>query len=388
VNPSVGVKVDWWFFIAGMWLPDTTKVVQVWLRSRSMTETSRQFTQVHIDWHAIDRFRRLAGIALRKLEKEGVIHHTTYRRSKASGRLRSDVFEALVKRLGGTKDDFLLSRNPASEQRQHAFGLPPTAEWAVDESVVTSEWLTLPNGLQYKICRMKHLTIPDYYGRGKYFDLMSIPLDMRDAIQHRLQRHAVVAKSVVPTPYLTQVYSCIGDGARTGWWVIDRWISGTTLSSRLAREPWPRKQLASLMKEILTGLAALHEQGIILRELNPRCVCVPDSGSPAAITDFEMAKLFTGLPTVRNGAWPLNPYRAPEVDSEQVTPSTDLFSWAAVLLFASTGVEPDSTKFKSEIEKAKLPGTVAEVVTKCLSSAPSQRPRDCDAVRKAISKWT
>ena len=353
-----------------------------------MTESSRKFTQVHIDWEAIDRFRRRVGIPVHQLETEGVIHHTTYSRAKASGCMRNDVFESLVRRLGGTRGDFLLSPNPASEPHRHAFGLPPTAEWAVDESVVTSEWLTLPNGLQYKICRMKHLTIPDYFGRGKYFDLMSIPLDWRDAIQHRLQRHAIVAKSVVPTPHLTQVYSCIADGTRTGWWVIDRWISGATLSARLKLEPWPRKQLASLMKEILTGLAALHEQGIILRELNPRCVCVPDSGSPAAITDFEMAKLFTGLPTVRNGAWPLNPYRAPEVDSEQVTPSTDLFSWAAVLLFASTGVEPDSTKFKSEIEKAKLPGAVAEVVTQCLSAAPSRRPKDCAVVRKAISKWT
>ncbi|MEZ6127087.1 MAG: protein kinase [Planctomycetaceae bacterium] len=353
-----------------------------------MTETSRKFTQVHIDWDAIDRFRRRVGIPVHQLETEGVIHHTTYSRSKVSGCMRNDVFEALVKRLGGTRDDFLLSPVRPSGQSRSAFGLPPTAEWAVDESVVTSEWLTLPNGLQYKLCKMKHLTIPDYFGRGKYFDLMSIPLDQREAIQHRLQRHAVVAKSVVPTPHLTQVYSCIGDGTRTGWWVIDRWISGTTLNARLAQKPWPRKQLPRLMKEILMGLSALHEQGIILRELSPRCVTIPDSGSPATITDFEMAKLVTGLPTVRNGAWPRSPYRAPEVDSDQVTPSTDLFSWAAVMLFACTGVEPDSKKFKSEIEEANLPGTVAELVTKCLSSAPSRRPKDCEAVRKAISKWT
>ncbi|MCA9011938.1 MAG: protein kinase [Planctomycetaceae bacterium] len=353
-----------------------------------MTEMSRKYTQVKIDWHAIDRLRDLQGIAIRSLEKDGVINHTTYNRSKKSGCMRNDVFEAVVKRLGGERDDFLLSPNRASRSGRAVFGLPPTEEWAVDESTVCSEWITLPNGLQYKICKMKHITIADHFGRGKYFDLMSIPLHLRDTVMHRLERHAIVAKSVIPTPHLTQVYSCVADGTRAGWWVIDRWIDGATLSARLAKGVWPRKQLSRLMKDILNGLSALHDQAIILRELNPRCICVPDSGPQAVITDFEMAKLYSGQPTVRNGHWPSSRYRAPEVDSDQLTPSTDLFSWAMVLLFAANGTEPDSTNIRGELENAKLPGVVAEVVTKCLSSAPSRRPKNCEAVRKAISKWT
>ncbi|HRA88885.1 MAG TPA: hypothetical protein PK992_12465, partial [Planctomycetaceae bacterium] len=90
----------------------------------------------------------------------------------------------------------------------------------------------------------------------------------------------------------------------------------------------------------------------------------------------------------KNGVWPENPYRAPEVDSGQVAPSADLFSWAVILLHAATGTVPDEKRLKEMLVSAKLPAQVTEVVQKCLSSSPSRRPQDCETVRRALGKWS
>ena len=234
------------------------------------------------------------------------------------------------------------------------------------------------------------MTIAHHFGRGKFYDLLGVRKDLRETLKHQLERHARVSMSVEPNPHLPQLYSCVRAGQAEGWWVIDRWIEGKTRVpvTALLRIPWPRKQLPTLMKRILQGLAHLHSHKIVLRELNPGCVLISSEKAQPVITDLEMAKLFDGVPTVRNGSWPSSSFRAPEVESDQVAPSADLFSWAAVLLNLATGHVPNLVRIKEAIAEAALPDAVTDVVKKCLSSAPSRRPQDCESVRKAISKWT
>lgn len=155
------------------------------------------------------------------------------------------------------------------------------------------------------------------------------------------QRVADVGATVGTNPNVSQLYSCVRVGDGEGWWVIDRWIEGKTLEHRLENGPWPRSDLPRLMKQLLNGLAALHSHNIVLREMTPARVLIPEGKRPPILTDFEMAKIFNGTPTVRNGVWPPNPFRAPEVESGKVGPSADLFSWAVVLLNAATGIAPD-----------------------------------------------
>jgi serine/threonine protein kinase len=234
---------------------------------------------------------------------------------------------------------------------------------------------------------MRHLEIADHFGRGKFYDLLFVRKDLRDELKHQLERHAVVGKTVETSPYLPQLYSCVRVPTGVGWWVIDRWIEGSSLDASLSAGPLPRNALPRLMKDILNGLAVLHSHSIVLRELNPACVLIPTNKRPAMITDVEMAKLLNGGPTVRNGIWPPSPFRAPEVESNQVTPAADLFSWAVVLLNAATGHVPDSKRISGLVTEAALPDAVSEVVRKCLKSAPTNRPQDCRTVQKAIAKW-
>lgn len=296
--------------------------------------------------HAIDRVRKRLGIPLSVLQDKNIIHRQTYGSMMKSGEVRNDCFEGLVKALGGVRDDFLSDPLSGSQRPESQYEFPSTEEWEVDRSTIPSEWLKAANGLQYRIFRMRHRTIADHFGRGKFYDLLGVRKNLRDELKHQLERHAVVGATVGPNPNVSQLYSCVRVGDGASWWVIDRWIEGSTLEHRLQNGPWPRSDLPRLMKEILNGLAALHSHNIVLREMTPCRVLIPEGKSHPVLTDFEMAKLFNGAPTLRNGVWPRNPFRAAEVESGQVTPSADLFSWAVLLLNAAMGVAPDEKRLK------------------------------------------
>lgn len=353
-----------------------------------MTRQDRKHVLVRVDVEAIERAISKSRFSKSGLAKKAGVDRDTVYALLEKGEVRDSTFEAIVTALGGEAADYLADPVRVAGRVRSPFGLPSTEEWEVDDSVPCSEWLRAANGLQYRICRMKHMTIAHHFGRGKFYDLLGVRKDLRETLKHQLERHARVSMSVQPNPHLPQLYSCVRAGQGEGWWVIDRWIEGKTLEERLSSGPWPRKELPTLMKRILQGLAHLHSHKIVLRELNPGCVLISNEKAQPVITDLEMAKLFDGVPTVRNGSWPSSSFRAPEVESDQVAPSADLFSWAAVLLNLATGHVPNLVQIKEAIAEAALPDAVTDVVKKCLSSAPSRRPQDCESVRKAISKWT
>ena len=351
-----------------------------------MPRPAKKYTQVPVDVHAIERMRKSLGIPLSVLQTRGIIHRHTYASMMDSGEVRIDCFDGLVEAFGAKRDDLLAAPLPAKQRPESQYAFPSTEEWEVDRSSQPTEWRKAANGLQYRIFRMRHRTIADHFGRGKFYDLLGV--QKRDELKHQLERHAVVGMTVGPNPNVSQLYSCVRVGNGASWWVIDRWIEGSTLEHCLQNGSWPQSDLPRLMKEILNGLAAVHSHDIVLREMTPGRVLIPEGKGPPVLTDFEMAKLFNGAPTVKNGVWPENPYRAPEVDSGQVAPSADLFSWAVILLHAATGTVPDEKRLKEMLVSAKLPAQVTEVVQKCLSSSPSRRPQNCETVRRALGKWS
>lgn len=338
----------------------------------------------------VDAVKR--AIARGELSKSGLarlaeIDRTTLNAVLENGTCRETTFASLVSALGGTPEDYLSDPMQRSERPRLPWGLPPTEEWEVDESVPRTAWRRTANGLDYCVCRMKHRSISEHFGRGKFYDLLPVRKELRSTLKHHLERHAVVSKTIGPSDYLPQLYSCLQAGTGEGWWVIDRWVDGETLRERRQHGAITRPELRRIMRDVLDGLMQLHGRQVVLRELTPDCILIPSDGRPAVITDLEMSKLLDGGPTVRNGSWHTNPYRAQEVESNIVSPATDLFSWAVVLLYATCGIDPDGKQLKATVDKAGLPAGVTSIVRQCLASSPKNRPASCEAIRKAFTQW-
>ena len=86
------------------------------------------------------------------------------------------------------------------------------------------------------------------------------------------------------------------------------------------------------MHGIGEGLQALHVAKIIRRELAPRFIILRAKDGAPVLTDFELAKLLEGRPTVApKGGWPDDPNQATEVSGEgkQHEKYDVPFSWCA-----------------------------------------------------------
>jgi len=71
------------------------------------------------------------------------------------------------------------------------FAIPGTEEWEVEEYL--SEWKTTSNGLQYRVCRLRHKADPRQLGRGKFYDLLGAAVSSATSCSITL---SVIFKSV------------------------------------------------------------------------------------------------------------------------------------------------------------------------------------------------
>jgi ABC-type dipeptide/oligopeptide/nickel transport system permease subunit len=150
---------------------------------------------------------------------------------------------------------------------------------------------------------------------------------------------------------------------------------------------FPQIKLPQLMTDIAQGLAALHGAKVVFRELAPSRVIVADDDGRAVLTDFELAKLTDTAPTV-SANWPGDPYQAPEVSGGTADETSDLYSWAQILLHVAAGELPTKGCETDLLNRLALPKSVWKVTSACLSPGPTDRPCDVQTVLRAIAGMT
>ena len=306
-------------------------------------------------------------------------------RSTPTGRLRAETARKLASCLGFQVTDLLAPWDP--------YYVPPK----VNESPTAgeAEWETVgyldqgrlaSNGVYYIVCRMQHRHTRGRLGRGKFYHLSWVPAANRETMLHRLSRHAEVSSRVGPHPHLALNLTSTPVGENHGWWVIDEWAGERTLTDYLQREAMPKEKLSRLLHEIALGLDALHQAGVIMRELAPSRVLLSDKDGRAVLTDFELAKLLDGSPSVSSD-WPEDPFRAPEVESGQVTIQTDLFSLGQVALLAVGGQPGQASHALQKFGEAGVPKRLAVRLVDCLEALPSKRPKSLAPLLGDLARW-
>ncbi len=109
-------------------------------------------------------------------------------------------------------------------------------------------------------------------------------------------------------------------------------LAGKTLQERLAEPlPLPLTEALGILRDIAAALAALHERGVIHRDLHPgNVMLVP--GQPTRLLDFGLARATTSHTVTRaNTLMGSLPYLAPEVVAGQpASAASDLFALGAI----------------------------------------------------------
>ena len=242
------------------------------------------------------------------------------------------------------------------------------------------------NGLYYIVCRMKHRYTDQRPGRGKFYFLSVLPPKLRITLTDKLARHANVCTRVGVHPHVAYNLTSTPVSGDAGWWVIDDWVGEQNLAKRILKGPLPAAELSRVLRDVALGLQALHSADVVFRELAPSRVLIADKDRRAVLTDFELARLLDGSPSV-SSEWPEDPYRAPEVDGGSATVQSDLYSFGKLALAAAAGELVDDSSAAAVFEQAGMPKRLARTMIDCLEPVPHKRPAALDPLLKDLTRW-
>ena len=175
------------------------------------------------------------------------------------------------------------------------------------------------------------------------------------------------------------------DADATPPWMATAYIPGPSLE-KAVREHGPMDAAAvrALGAALAEGLAAIHDCGLVHRDLKPGNIIVADDGP--RIMDFGIAHLLdaTSALTASGAVIGTLCYMSPEqISGAPVGPQSDVFSLGSVLTYAATGhgpfdaPSPPAVVFSITLQEPDLrgvPGSLREVITRCLAKKPASRP--------------
>ena len=148
------------------------------------------------------------------------------------------------------------------------------------------------------------------------------------------------------------------------------------------------------------GLDALHERGILHRDVKPSNVLLDDDGH-GALTDFGLARAADSTRLTRDGQLLGTPhYLAPElIEGQEATRSSDVYALGCVLFECLTGEPPFAGRGLAEIgfahlvepppdprdRRPELPAALTEALLTALEKSPSARPTTGTALARMLN---
>lgn len=208
------------------------------------------------------------------------------------------------------------------------------------------------------------------------------------------------AQAKATHPHVVTLYGVefVDSGPDSGCWLVMEHVTGGSLDRQ---PPMAPEQAARIGAQIARALEALHANGVVHCDVKPANVVITDDGTPK-LTDFDSAQR-TGSSETISPDRPLSytpDYAAPEVAGGSPVPRSDVYSLAAMLYKAVTGVphdegdgdgrEDDATLREWKVSHGVLrrerdTGPLAAALGAMLRRRPDQRP-DAAGARRLLEE--
>ncbi|MFG3206869.1 serine/threonine-protein kinase [Streptomyces sp. NPDC048192] len=176
-------------------------------------------------------------------------------------------------------------------------------------------------------------------------------------------------------------------------WVATAYAAGPSLAAAVADTgPLPAHTVRALGAGLAEALAAVHELGLVHRDVKPSNVLLTLDGP--LLIDFGIARAMAGTASLTSTGVSIGSpgYMAPEqILGKGATGAADVFSLGAVLVHAATGEPPfrgDTSAallykvVHEEPELDALTGELRELAAACLAKDPASRPAPADIGRR------
>jgi len=207
--------------------------------------------------------------------------------------------------------------------------------------------------------------------------------------------------SLLKHPNIATIYECGKDNGTS--YIAMEFLEGRTLDTILKERQLGYEECLRIARAITSALALVHKSGLIHRDLKPGNVMVLDDGA-VKLMDFGIARATNESSITQHGMLVGTVlYMSPEqVRGEELDARSDIFALGSVLYHMSTGTLPFPGKSFPEVCMAildgkprppaqvrlGLPKALEDLILKCLSTDPSERFQDADAVLATLGAVT
>jgi serine/threonine-protein kinase len=197
----------------------------------------------------------------------------------------------------------------------------------------------------------------------------------------------------VAHPNVCRVYDIVeADGHL---FVTMEYVDGEDLAASLRRiGRFPEDKALDIARQICAGLAAVHNRGIVLRDLKPANLMLDAAGS-VRLMDFGLA----AIGDVENAREGTPAYMAPEqIDGREATWRSDIYALGLVLYEVFTGRRVFEAASVADVVLQQASGVVTPLtsivkhldpaveraIMRCLEREPERRPSSALAVAAAL----
>ena len=212
-----------------------------------------------------------------------------------------------------------------------------------------------------------------------------------DELRARFLREARMAARLAH-PNVVRVYDVGEDGGRP--FIAMEYVDGETLAELTARQgPRPAGEAAALGVQLCRGLAAVHDAGLVHRDVKPQNILLRRDGV-LKLGDFGIALGHEGTRlTIAGTVLGTAAYLAPEqARGEDVTAAADIYGVGAVLYELLSGRPPRAVNSLADLAREttiapppEAPPQLADVIGRCLAHDPAERPASAAEVERRLT---
>lgn len=217
-------------------------------------------------------------------------------------------------------------------------------------------------------------------------------------------RREARAVAALRHPHIVQVYDFDAEGEL--YYMVMEFVDGGTLKAKLQEmaalgERLPLSEVARIVRQVAEALDHAHAQGMLHRDVKPSNVVLDTSGR-AFLTDFGVARIFSGTQFTASGALIGTPaYMSPEQGRGlPLTAATDIYSLGVVLYELVTGQAPfdadtpfaiifmhvnDPLPLPSSL-RSDIPEALERVILKALAKDPEDRYQSAPQMLLALQR--
>lgn len=201
------------------------------------------------------------------------------------------------------------------------------------------------------------------------------------AVLEAARREARLAAKV-RHPNVVEVEEVLEDEGRPV--LVIEHVAGGSLGDKLREEgTLEPREAVRIVHDVAQGLTAVHEEGLVHRDLTPDNVLLTPDGR-ALLTDFGLARPQDGSGTqLLDGDAGTTGYKAPEAARGSDEPTVDVFGCAALLHTCLYGSPPVQGTVQVE---ANVPEDLQSVIETGLARDPDDRFEDAKTLAEALEE--